>query len=63
MNFEPSILVGLELVSTRSYMMSVQMTLTCISPTVFKSRYDFCHNAKRGGGGGGGGGGAEGSKT
>ena len=43
MNFEPSIwfLVGLELVSTRSYTMSVQTTLTCISATVFKSRYDY----------------------
>ena len=41
MNFEPNILVGIELVSTRSYMMSVQMTLTCISPTVLKSRYDY----------------------
>ena len=42
MNFEPSFLiVGLELVSTRSYTMSVQTTLTCISATVFKSRYDY----------------------
>ena len=42
MNFEPSFLVvGLELVSTRSYTMSVQMTLTCISATVFKTRYDY----------------------
>jgi len=30
MNFEPSFLAGLELVSTRSYTMSVQTTLTCI---------------------------------
>ena len=45
MNFEPSFLIiGLELVSTRSYTMSVQTTLTCISATV------FCHDAKRGGG-------------
>ena len=59
MNFEPSFLiVGLELVSTRSDTMSVQTTLTNISATVFKSRYDyqllefsyFCHDAKRGGG-------------
>ena len=42
MNFEPSFLiVGLELVSTRSYTMSVQTTLTCIFATVFKSRYDY----------------------
>ena len=42
MNFEPSFLiVGFELVSTRSYTMSVQATLTCISATVFKSRYDY----------------------
>ena len=34
-------IVGLELVSTRSYTMSVQATLTCISATVFKSRYDY----------------------
>ena len=49
MNFELSFLVvGLELVSTRSYMMSVRTTLTCISAAVFKTRY-FCHDAKRGG--------------
>ena len=48
MNFELSFLVvGLELVSTRSYTKSVQTTLTCISATVFKTRYD------RGGEGGG----------
>jgi len=42
MNFEPSfIIIGLELVSTRSYTMSVQTTLTHISATVFKSRYDY----------------------
>jgi len=42
MNFEPSFLiVGLELVSTHTYRMSVQMALTCISATVFKSRYDY----------------------
>ena len=42
MNFEPSLLiVGLELMSTRSYTMSVQTTLTSISDTVFKSRYDY----------------------
>ena len=42
MNFKLSFLiVGLELVSTRSYMMSVQTTLTRISATVFKSRYDY----------------------
>ena len=41
MNFKPSFLVGLEFVSTRSYTMSVQTTLTCISATVFKSRYDY----------------------
>jgi len=41
MNFKPSFSVGLELVSTRSYTMSVQTTLTCISATVFKSRYDY----------------------
>ena len=42
MNFEPSFLiVGLKLVSTRSYTMSVQTTLTCISATVIKSRYDY----------------------
>ena len=42
MNFESSFLiVGLELVSTRSYKMSVQTILTCISATVFKSRYDY----------------------
>ena len=65
MNFEPSFLiVGLELVSTRSYTMSVQTTLTCtcISATVFKSRYDYqllLPDAKGGGGGGGGGGGSK----
>ena len=41
MNFDPSFLVGLELVSTQSYTMSVQTTLTCISATVFKSRYGY----------------------
>ena len=42
MNFKPSFLiVGLELVSTHSYTMSVQTILTCISATVFKSRYDY----------------------
>ena len=42
MNFELSFLVvGLELVSTRSYTVSVQTTLTCISATVFKTRYDY----------------------
>ena len=42
MNFEPSFLiVGLELASTRSYKMSVQTTLTCISANIFKSRYDY----------------------
>ena len=42
MNFEPSFLiVGLELASTRSYKMSVQTTLTCISANVLKSRYDY----------------------
>ena len=41
-NFEPSFLiVDLELVSTRSYTMSVKTTLTCISATVFKSRYNY----------------------
>ena len=43
------LIVGLELVSTRSYMMSVQTTLTCISATVFKSRYDYQLDAKSGG--------------
>ena len=39
MNFEQSFLiVGLELLSTRSYTMSVQTTR--ISATVFKFRYD-----------------------
>ena len=42
MKFEPSFLiVGLELVSARSYTMSVQTTLTRTSATVFKSRYDY----------------------
>ena len=54
MNFEPYFLiVGLELVSTRSYTMSVQTTLTCISATVFKSRYDYQLLLEEGGGGGG----------
>jgi len=53
MNFEPSFLVGLEVVSTRSYMMSVQTT--CISATVFNSRYHyqllFAMTLREGGGG------------
>ena len=55
MNFEPSFLiVGLELVSTRSYTISVQTTLTCtfvylplsLSPGMTISY--FCHDAKGG---------------
>ena len=56
MNFEPSFLVGLELVSTRSYAMSVQMThvyLPLSSSPGMTISY-FCHDAKRGWGGGGG---------
>ena len=42
MNFEPSFLiVGLELVSTRSYTMSVQTTLTCISATSLAGQTHF----------------------
>ena len=40
-NMNSFLVVGLELVSTRSYTMSVQTTLTCISATVFKTRYDY----------------------
>ena len=56
MNFEPSFLiVGLELVSTCSYTMSVQTThvyLPLSSSPGMTISY-FCHDAKGGGGGGG----------
>jgi len=57
MNFEPSFLIGLELVPTRSYTdvgandtLWLQECPTCISVTVFKSNQLLCHDAKGGGG-------------
>ena len=49
MNFEPSFLVGLELVSTRSYTMSLQMVHEYLPLSSGMTISYFCHDAKRGG--------------